>query len=539
MLSDLLATVAEGGKILLEEEEYLLARVEVQGRPMLAEISSGDHGGIPPGEWPSVSGILHADSEMQPATESGARILLFSLPHGAELYLQRIMRDGALTESRAMDVGRKVLVILRRLHDAGFRVGYLGPENVLVTPAGDHLILGGARGIPDTPFSPPEAVGARAQDPRSDVYALGLLMFRLLAGSDNRNVQIEAWNRLSPGLVTLLEKMVTPRSDDRYANLIVLSRKMATISPRKPSDAPKDDRTRRPAAAGGRKFPAWGWVIVALVLAVAAILIIDPGGGDGGRTAPVERDTTIPVQSIPDTLGIVDSTLITEPLPDPGWEPIIWISNGTGQPGSASEFRQGPVSGYSGVYACTGSRRSSSIVLVRREDPTLSLQDHERLYGTAVELASRDSTMSVLPVDITLLLGGDLVDDVVTPGVISHASSPAGTLYVDIANHGLEGAYGGAGAATWVRSVLNGGCVGIDGEEWMISVVDFRNGDMLNDELGIPARLDSTGFLYRGDLPVLSAAELEIRKAILESTTSEPSGPVLPEPPDIWILLGQ
>ena len=45
MLSNLLSTVAEGGKILLEEENYLLARVQIDGRAMLAEISSGSFGG--------------------------------------------------------------------------------------------------------------------------------------------------------------------------------------------------------------------------------------------------------------------------------------------------------------------------------------------------------------------------------------------------------------------------------------------------------------------------------------------------------------
>jgi hypothetical protein len=144
--------------------------------------------------------------------------------------------------------------------------------------------------------------------------------------------------------------------------------------------------------------------------------------------------------------------------------------------------------------------------------------------------------MKIVPVDITLLLGSDLIDDQIAPGIVLPVSEPAGTLYVDIVNHGLEVSYGGTGAATWVRSVLNNKSIILNGEEWLITVVDFRDGDMLNNELGIPASLESTFFLYRDDL-LLTDAEEEFRKALLENTTG---GPItVPIPPDIWILLGQ
>lgn len=540
MLTDLLATAAEGGKVLLEEEDYLLARVQVDGRPMLAEISRGSFGGIPPGGWPVASGILHPDSEIHPSGESDTRILLFSVPHGEELYLERIMKDGALSESRALKVGKKLLEILRRLHDAGFRVGYLGPENVLVTPEGDHYILGGARGIPDTPFSPPEAVGGTARDPRSDVYALGLLMFRLIAGSDDRNVQIEAWNRLSDGMMRLLEKMVTPDADDRYPNLMVLSGKLSSLVMGNPEDLRTEERCRRNGRQRRRSFPGWGYGLAALALAAAVVVAVGPCGDGGEPDGTVTEDQSM----VNDDLQVGPDTLVSippeEPLPVPEntGDPTIWISNCTGQPGSASEFRQGPAAVYSSVYTCTGSRRNSSIILARRLDPAVPLEEQGSIHDIALDLAFEDSSITVHPVDITILLGSDLLDDRVTPGIVTPSGSPAGTLYVDIANHGVGGVYGGAGAATWTRSVLDGGRLTAGDQQWMVRVVDFRNGDMLNDELGIPGELSSTLFLYRSGQPVLSAAETEIRKAILENTLDGDPGPVKPDPPDIWVLLG-
>ena len=48
MLTDLLSNVAEGGEILISEEDYLLARVVVNETAKLAEISRGYTGGIHP-----------------------------------------------------------------------------------------------------------------------------------------------------------------------------------------------------------------------------------------------------------------------------------------------------------------------------------------------------------------------------------------------------------------------------------------------------------------------------------------------------------
>ena len=540
MLTDLLATVAEGGKILLEEENYLLARVEAEGKPMLTEISCGDTGGIPPGQWPRISGILHPESEIHPATGNDTRILMFSLPEGAELYLEKLVRDGPLSESGALAVGRSVLAILRRLHDAVCRVGYLGPENVLVTPSGEHCILGGARGVPDTPFSPPEAVGRMAHDPRSDVYALGLLIFRLIAGSDSRDVQVEAWNRLSSGVMGLLENMVTPDPGERFANLTVLSRRIDALHSASPG-VRTHEKAIRPAAGSSRRFPGWGWVLILLIVAAAVVIMVrNCDGNTEPLTAPpgdtlLQTDTATVTGQDRDTL---EADTASSALPA-AFEPVIWISNGTGQPGMASEFRQGPVAGYSRVYACTASRRNSSLVLVRRLDPGLPLSEQHQLSDIASSLNAVDSSLTVRPVDITILLGADLLDDRTVPGILGPVSQPAGTLFVDIANHGLGGVYGGAGAATWVRSVLDGRSLSASGEEWMVRVVDFRDGDRLNEELGIPEELDSTAFLYRRDRPLLEASETELRRALLENTLGRGPGSGMPDPPDIWILLGQ
>ena len=538
MLSNLLSTVAEGGKILLEEENYLLARVQIDGRAMLAEISSGSSGGFSSGDWPEIDGILLPDSLIHPGNDTETRIRLFSLPDNAELCVETIVRDGGFSEAHALDTGKKVLDILRRIHDDGYRVGYLGPENVLRTETGKYFILGGARGIPDTPFSPPEAVGRIVDDPRSDVYALGLLIFRLLAGSDNRDIQVEAWNSLSTGVLELLENMVSPEADNRFPNLIALEQAIKQVDP--------EEETRNSVIVikhswDSRKKVITSIIAVIIIAAIIAILLkIKPDSQqEFQRTEP---DSTARIHESDDSLEVDHGLPGEETISiqsDALAEPVVWISNSTGQPGRASEFRQGPASEYSTVYTSTGSQRRNSILLARRDDPYLPLENQDRIYPLAVQLARSDSAILITPVDMTLLLGADIVDDSIQQGIMMPVSDPAGTLYIDIANHGLEGTYANVGAATWVRSVLNGRSIILDDEEWLLTVVDFRNGDGPNTELGIPATLDSTLFLYRTHLPLLAEAEKQFRKIFLENTTDEHSHGTQPDPPDIWILLAE
>jgi hypothetical protein len=537
MLTDLLSTVAEGGKVLLEEENYLLARVKIDGRAMFAEISRGYSGGISPGDWPAIDGILLPDSIINPSNDSETRILLFSIPETGELFVEKLVRDGGFSETYAISTGKRVLDILRRAHDEGYRIGYLGPENVLTTYEGNHFILGGARGIPDTPFSPPEAVGSTVDDPRSDVYALGLLIFRLIAGSDDREIQIEIWNRLSDRALDLLEHMVSPEPDNRFPNLMVLAEKLGQVKSYHAipeTDLPRQ-RSRSRTARG--KIPIYVYALIAAAIAIGIILLVNPGQHQAIQN--IEPDTTslTPENTTQETAPVLPEENVVSAPGDTMAEPVIWISNGTGVPGRASEFRQDTASEFSNVYACTASPRGNSIVLARRDDPGIPLEDQQRIFPVVEYLASHDSTLLITPVDITLLLGGDLSDDVIQSGILTAASDPSGTLYVDIVNHGLESTFGGTGAATWARSVLHGRSITLGGEEWLIEVVDFRDGDRLNTELGIPTVLDRTLFLYRRELPLLNAAEEELRKVFFDSPGTgqpEPAAPI----PDIWIILG-
>jgi len=535
MLSDLLASVAPGASILVGTEDYLLARVEVDGREMLAEVSSGSAGGIRPGEWPRVDGVLPPDSTICPGNRPDTRILLFGVPDGGRLLLERLAAGGPMSEESAAALGIGMLEVLRRLHQEGARVGYLGPENVLLTPGGSPMILAGARGVPDSPFSPQEAVGRSPEDPRSDVFALGLLMFRAIAGSDSRERQIDAWNALSPEMTGILEGMIAPDPADRLPNLAAVSAGFETLRSMPPGSG---SAGWMPREGGRRRRLALAWIIPAFLAAAALVylLVLRPGGDDGPGAGGGDSTSAAPPESLQPTAVDTIPAVPADPVALPA-EPVIWVSNGSGRTGAATSFREGPAASISSVYTCTASPRRSSLLLVRRDDPTLPLPAQERLFQLAGSLAASDTAMTVSPVDITVLLGSDLTA-AGEAGGLQQAAEPAGTLYVDIANHGVTGDFGGAGAATWVRSRIHGGCVWLDGSPWLIRVVDFRDGDLLNIELGIPEELDATAFLFRRENRLLEQAAGQLREAILGDSTTTGGPSRLPPPPDIWVLLG-
>ncbi len=212
--------------------------------------------------------------------------------------LRALMGKTPFPTDRALDIARQLLDALQYLHDHGVVHRDVKPENLLVTADGRVKILdfgialfAGERrltwtglsntiGTPD--YMAPEQIRGRRGDPRTDVYAVGTLLYEMLTC----NLPFE-----SPSPRALLKAKTTdePRSPGYYVpgfdpslEAIILRAIERDPRNRYPTAKAMLDDLRNPSAVpprdpdaprrGGRVFPR-RLALVAVVVAVLAGLV--------------------------------------------------------------------------------------------------------------------------------------------------------------------------------------------------------------------------------------------------------------------------
>jgi hypothetical protein len=247
-----------------------------------------------------------------------------------------VRRGGGLDPSRTAHVVSQVAAALDAAHRRGLVHRDVKPANVLVVGGReDHVYLtdfglvkrmsgsgqltrsGQLLGTID--YIAPEQIQGKGNDPRTDVYSLGCVLFHCLTGrvpfdTDNEVAKIYAHlnepvpqpSDVVPGLPSALDKVVTramaKEPEQRFASAGDLGRAAlkATEPPPPPSRTPTADtrrlispKRRRPVAG-----LALGSVLAAAGLAVGLALTGAFGGSDTGsrathRGAPVPEDGSL------------------------------------------------------------------------------------------------------------------------------------------------------------------------------------------------------------------------------------------------------
>jgi hypothetical protein len=188
-------------------------------------------------------------------TDDGRRYLAMEYVPGETLQ-DLLRREGRLPPARAQAIFAQVAGALQAAHDAGIVHRDLKPGNVMVSPGrggadavkvvdfdiakgsgdgepGDVTRLGFVIGTPE--YMSPEQLLGMALDGRSDVYSLGIMLFRMLAGAlpfraaDTQELMVQRLtgsplrlDEVLPGLAVpaalqaALDRALQRRAEDRF-----------------------------------------------------------------------------------------------------------------------------------------------------------------------------------------------------------------------------------------------------------------------------------------------------------------------------------
>jgi hypothetical protein len=168
---------------------------------------------------------------------------------GGETLLSRLRREGALSVSESIGIARQICAGLREAHAHGIVHRDLKPANIMIDSSGVAKIMdfGIARHsqendhstttIAGTPeYMAPEQIELKAMGPRTDIYALGLLLYEMVTGAqaftgettiavavkqlqDSPKRPSEITPSIPPGLEAVILKCLRKNSESRFQSV--------------------------------------------------------------------------------------------------------------------------------------------------------------------------------------------------------------------------------------------------------------------------------------------------------------------------------
>jgi serine/threonine protein kinase len=177
---------------------------------------------------------------------------------GGQTLRETLVREGPIEPIRASMLTRQVVLALGAAHDSGLVHRDIKPANVLLTPDGeakladfglvrrfDDLAKGGAPLAGTPTFMAPELFQGIPSSPRSDIYAVGVLLYYTLSGqlpfvADSiselvqlhRDLAVPNIRKIVPAmpeaLAEIVERCLAKSPDERFSTAVELADALET-----------------------------------------------------------------------------------------------------------------------------------------------------------------------------------------------------------------------------------------------------------------------------------------------------------------------
>ena len=300
-------------------EDTRLGRIVALKLPLPAQLQDASGRSRFLREARAVAALDHPNvCDVHEVGESDEGQLFLAMPHyGGETLKERLAREGALPEAEAAAIARQIAAGLAAAHRAGIVHRDLKPGNVMLLPGGSLKILDfglakvsgasvtatGDR-LGTASYMAPEQVRGGAVDERADLWALGVMLYEMLAGrrpfAGESDVAVahailhetpappSRRRNVSPALSDLVLRLLVRDPDHRMPSAEAVAAELA------PEALAAQQGTRRALVRrlgrGVRALRARPRTVLAAVAVAAAALAMVPLVG-GDRTGRAEGGT--------------------------------------------------------------------------------------------------------------------------------------------------------------------------------------------------------------------------------------------------------
>lgn len=191
------------------------------------------------------------------------------------MVLSQLLTTGPLSLNGAVAYAHDIATTLKRIHDHGSFCGSLDPSRIVLTGSGVDILAqesvsGGEEEPQLSSYIAPEQLDGKSGDARSDIFALGAVVFEMLTGSkafpgdtpeDIRSAILEGTPQLSddlertcltmpaevrPAIVHLVSTCLEKNAEKRFSNMqkFLLELKLLTISIKRAEQRRSDRQSR-------------------------------------------------------------------------------------------------------------------------------------------------------------------------------------------------------------------------------------------------------------------------------------------------------